>query len=133
MAGITDTIIATVKLAVPGRPVSDGQVLEKPDPEGHVVVYCAEGRVLRESVGGDTDSTEVHFQVSCFGPKRPAAGWLSRRITNYLMTNGIDVPGWTHGVLNHDMSRPAQAEDAVPEYKTVMVVDQFSMTLSKVT
>lgn len=129
---IADAVIAAVQAAVPGRPVSDGQVLARPDPKGHVVVYCSEGKVLRESVGADTDVRQVDWQVSSFGPVRQTSGWLSRTITDYLMAHGVDVEGWSHGVVVHEMSRRASSDDDVPEYNTAMAVDQYSMLLAKV-
>lgn len=131
MTSVADAVVAAVKAAVPGREVWDGIVPTQPAADGHVVVFCDEGAYLRDSVGAEPVSKRVGWQVSSFGPTRPAAGWLSRHVTDYLMANGVDVSGWTHGIVMHDFTRAPSADEDVKEYPTVMAVDQFSMLLAK--
>lgn len=128
---VADAVLAVAVAAVPGRQVSDALVLTTPDPTGHAVVYCTEGQLSRNSVAATADSKRVWFQVSSFGPTRQAAGWFSRKFVAYFFANGVDVPGWGHGVVDEHYARIPAADEDVKEFPVVQYVDQFWCTLSK--
>jgi uncharacterized protein YbdZ (MbtH family) len=111
--------------------VWDSVVSSVPDVDGYAVVYCDEGTLQRDAVAANPVSRRVGWQVSCFGPTRQAAAWLSGRITAALLASGISVDGWGVGVATHDYTRAPAVDEDVKERIVVQTVDQFSMWLAK--
>lgn len=131
MASIADAVVAAVQAGVPGRVVSDGQVLTQPPPAGHVVVFCPEGDVDLENLAVAVGGKSVLVTVHSFGPTRQAAGWLSRHVTDYLLSSGVDVPGWGHGDVAEHHNDPPVSDDSVKEFPVVMFHDQFRLLFAK--
>lgn len=131
MPSIATSFLAAVAAAVPGRQVSDGQVLSQPDPTGHVVVFCPEGDVQMGSITGDVDGKSVVARVQSFGPTRESAGWLSRHITDALISDGVSVPGWGRAWVQEHYNRPPSSDEDVKEFPVVMFYDEFHMTFAK--
>jgi hypothetical protein len=125
-------VVAAVKAAVPGYEVRDALVKDRPaDAAGYLVVYCSEGRWERVTMGSPADASHVSVQISSFAPNRSAAGHYLRKVRQYLLANGVDVPGWGHGDLEHEETRLPSADADVAEFPLVQTLDQFSMTLTR--
>jgi hypothetical protein len=131
---ITDAVLARVTAAVPGRQVLDGQVLESPDPAGHVAVYCTEGSYERQSVSDAAPDTRwVDVTVHSFGPDRRAAQWLSSRLTDNLMNAPIAATGWQLSWFEEHHRTGPESDTDVPGRPTVLIIDQFRALFTKST
>lgn len=116
---------------LPEYVVYEAIVPDTPFPAGWATVYCDEGVIQRLTACGTGDSAKVTWQVSCFGSTNDVAGWLRTRIRDHLIAVGISVPGWTHGVVEHNFGQRPTADESVMEHPLVVAIDQYEMLISK--
>lgn len=133
MSSIADAVVAAVQAAVPGRQVWDAMVSGTtiPDKGGYAIVYCPDGDAQLGNLAGDVDGKSVVVRVQSFGPTRQAAGWLSRHITDYLITSGVTVAGWGSAWVSEHFNHMPSPDESVKEYAVVMVYDELHMLFAK--
>jgi hypothetical protein len=131
---IAEAVVARVVAALPGKQVLDGQVVDSPNPAGHVAVYCSEGSYERQGVAeAAPDTCWVDVTVHSFGPDRRAAQWLSTRLTDNLMSAPISASGWQPSWFEEHHRNPPVSDTDVPGVPTVLIVDQFRSLFAKST